>query len=246
MEDAAPEDRILDLDAILQTSECSTAALDGFCRDHEATRIGVLLVDPHEIIREALIRLLEVEPDLHVVGQAEEAGSALALAERLRPDIAVVDPKTSRRGLEIVSLILRTSPRSRVVVFTDQDNATYVRAAIDAGAKGYVLRRGSRDELVRAIRQVHRGHHFLQPEVTGPLLHRLRGRALTEAGAPLTMRELEILQHLANGGSNKEIAESLSISPQTVKTHLKQLFKKLAVSDRTAAVALALRCRLVE
>lgn len=218
---------------------------DGVLAGEAALRIGVLLVDPCEITREALSALLGSESDIRIVGQADDLASAILAMSRLRPDVVVLDPNAVRSGLDAVASIIRTSPTSRVVVFSDHDNPMYVRAAIGAGASAYVLRNAERSDLLQAVREVYRGNHFLQPEVTGPLLRRLAERSPAREGAPLTRRELEILQHLANGESNKEIAASLGISPQTVKTHLKQLFKKLQVADRTGAVSLALRCRLV-
>lgn len=212
----------------------------------EGKTIRVLLVDDCAMIREALAGLLEAEPDISVVGAVDEGRAAVDEAAKSRPGIVVLDPNTKPAGgASMISAILAASPRTRVVAFTSSNykDPAYVSAAMRAGASAYLLRCVSRDEFVHALRAVHQGGGFLQPEVTGLLIRSLIPRRRGAKGRrwALSQRELQILECLTEGMTNKDIARALAISDQTVKTHLKQLFKKLEVTDRTAAVVLALR-----
>jgi DNA-binding NarL/FixJ family response regulator len=150
-------------------------------------------------------------------------------------------------GLSAIPEIARTSPKTAIIVFTMYNNPVYVYEAMHAGASGYVLKSASKEDLLRAIRAVKQGAGFLQAEVTKPLLRRLVLDARAEAErSNLTLREIQILEFLTEGKSNKEIANFLSISDETVKTHLKRLYEKLGAADRAQAVAIALRQNLIE
>jgi DNA-binding NarL/FixJ family response regulator len=210
--------------------------------------IRVLLIDDHTVLRQAVRVMLDAEADIEVVGEAGEGREGIEQAVRLKPDVAIVDLKMpGMPGLSAIPEILAGAPRTAVVVFTMYNSPIYVYEAMHAGASGYVLKSASREELLRAVRAVHRGGGFLQAEVTKPLLRRFAADAKLDAErSNLTLREIQILEFLSEGKSNKEIAAVLSISDETVKTHLKRLYDKLGASDRAQAVAIALRQSIIE
>jgi DNA-binding NarL/FixJ family response regulator len=212
------------------------------------TAITVLLVDDHVAVRQAVRVLLEAEPDVTIVGEASDGAEAVAAAGRLRPDVVIVDlAMPGMPGLAAIPQLRQAARRTAVVVFTMHKDAAYVHAAMRAGARGYVLKSARKEELLAAIRAVHAGGGFLQPEITGPILRRIAADARVEAGrSDLTLREIQVLEAIAEGKSNKEIGAAFSISEDTVKTHLRKLFDKLGASDRAQAVAIALRQHLIE
>lgn len=208
----------------------------------------VLLVDDHTAVRQAVRVMLDAEPGITIVGEASDGAEAVREAARLRPDVVLVDlAMPGVPGLAAIPQLRRAAPRAAVVVFTMHKNAAYVHEAMRAGARGYVLKSAGKDELVAAIRAVHAGGGYLQPEVTGGILRRIAADARVEAGrTDLTLREIQVLEAVADGRSNKEIAAAFAISEETVKTHLRKLFEKLGASDRAQAVAIALRQHLIE
>ncbi len=212
------------------------------------SRTRVLLIDDHTVLRQAVRVMLEAESDMEIVGEAGDGVEGVAGVGRLRPDVAIVDLKMpGMSGLAAIPEMLKGSPKTAIIVFTMYNNPVYVYEAMHAGASGYVLKSASKEELLRAIRAVKQGAGFLQAEVTKPLLKRLVVDARLEAErSNLTLREIQILEFLSEGKSNKEIAGYLSISDETVKTHLKRLYEKLGASDRAQAVAIALRQNLIE
>lgn len=212
------------------------------------TRTRVFLIDDHTVLRQAVRVMLEAETDIEIVGEAGDGVSGVAGVSRAKPDVAIVDLKMpGMSGLSAIPEMLKGSPKTAIIVFTMYNNPVYVYEAMHAGASGYVLKSASKEELLRAIRAVKQGAGFLQAEVTKPLLKRLVVDARLEAErSNLTLREIQILEFLSEGKSNKEIAGFLSISDETVKTHLKRLYEKLGASDRAQAVAIALRQNLIE
>jgi DNA-binding NarL/FixJ family response regulator len=212
-----------------------------------SSRIRVFLLDDHTVLRQAVRVMLEAE-GIEVVGEAGDVESGVAEVVRTDPDVALVDLKMPGvSGLEAIRRILSDAPRTGIVVFTMYNNPAYVYEAMNAGASGYILKSATRDELVRAVRAVHQGSGFLQAEVTKPLLLRLASDAKVESDRTnLTLREIEIVEMLADGNGNREIARSLSISEETIKTHLRRIYEKLGASDRAQAVAIALRQHLIE
>jgi DNA-binding NarL/FixJ family response regulator len=210
--------------------------------------IRVLLIDDHTVLRQAVRVMLDAEADIEVVGEAGDGREGIDQAVRLKPDVTIVDLKMpGMPGLAAIPEILAGAPATAVVVFTMYNSPVYVYEAMNAGASGYVLKSASREELLRAVRAVHRGGGFLQAEVTKPLLRRFAADAkLDTERLNLTLREIQILEFLSEGKSNKEIAAVLSISDETVKTHLKRLYDKLGASDRAQAVAIALRQSIIE
>ncbi len=210
--------------------------------------ISAFLIDDHTVLRQAVVEMLEAEPDIRVVGQTEDAKAGIEEVERLKPDIAIVDLKMPEMsGLTVIGEIARRSPATGIIVFTMYDNAAYVWRAMNSGASGYVLKSASKDDLLRAVRAVKSGAGYLQAEVTKPLLKRLAQDARAEGRkSELSARELQVLECVALGQSNKTIANHLSIGEETVKAHLKSLYDKLGASDRAHAVAIALRQQLID
>jgi len=211
-------------------------------------RVRIYLVDDHTVVRQSVRVMLEAEPDLVVVGEAGEGRAGVRGIAATLPAVAIVDLKMpGLPGIAAIPEILAAAPRTGIIVFTMYDNASYVHEAMHAGASGYVLKSASKEELVRAVRAVHAGAGFLQAEVTKPLLRRLAADARSAgSAATLTLREIEVVELLAQGKSNKAIGQVLGIAEETVKTHLKRLYEKLGAADRAQAVAIALRQQLID
>ena len=212
------------------------------------TRTGVLLIDDHTAVRQAVRVMLEAEADVGVVGEASDGAEGVAAAARLQPDVTIVDlAMPGMGGLAAIPEMQKAAPRAAILVFTMHHNAAYVHEAMRAGARGYVLKSAPKEVLLAAIRALRTGGGYLQPEITGTVLRRLVGDARVGADKDLlTVREIQILEAVADGKSNKEIAAALAIAEDTVKTHLRRLFEKLGAADRAHAVAIALRQSLIE
>jgi len=208
----------------------------------------VLLVDDHTAIRQALRMMLESEADMAVVGEAGDGAEGVAVATKLEPDVTIVDlAMPGMGGLAAIPALRKAAPRTAILVFTMHESAAYVHEAMRTGARGYLLKSAHKEELLSAIRALRAGGGYLQPRITGTVLRRLVGdaRVAGEAGL-LTAREIQILESVADGKSNKEIAAAMSIAEDTVKTHLRRLFEKLGAADRAHAVAIALRQNLID
>jgi len=213
-----------------------------------AAKIRIFLLEDHTVLRQAVRVMLEAEPDFEICGEAGDGRDGVRAIAELQPNVALVDLKMpGLGGLAAVREIVSSTPATSLVVFTMYNNPTYVYETMHAGASGYVLKSATKEELVRAIRAVHQGSGFLQAEVTKPLLRRLVADAKVEAERTnLSVREVEVLELLAEGRSNREIGKVLHISDETVKTHLRHIYEKLGASDRAQAVAIALRQNLIE
>ena len=199
--------------------------------------IRLLIVDDHPVVRDGLRGMVAGEPDLEVVGEAGDGREALALAPRVRPDVALVDLRMPELdGVATIRALRERHPEVRVLVLTTFDSDRDVVSAIEAGATGYLLKDAPRAELFRAIRAAARGEAVLAPAAVSRLVGQLR----QPATPALTARELQVLELVARGASNREAAARLHVSEATVKTHLVHAFGKLGVSDRTAAVTVAL------
>jgi DNA-binding NarL/FixJ family response regulator len=199
--------------------------------------IRLLVADDHPVVRDGLRAMLATQPDMELVGEAATGTEAVELARALRPDVVLMDlqmPKLD--GPAAIATLRQQAPEVRVLVLTTFGTDADITRAVDAGATGYLLKDAPREQLFGAIRAVARGEAVLSPSVATRVLGRMRAPA-EEALSP---RELEILQAVARGLSNKDIGRQLYVSEATVKTHLLRVFSKLAVDDRTAAVTVAL------
>ena len=201
----------------------------------KASRIRLLLVDDHRVVRDGLTLILERMPDLEVVGAAAMGEEAVTIFERERPDIVLMDLQLpGMSGVDAIRAILQRDPHARIVVLTMYDGDEDIHRALEAGATTYLLKGSPSEELIRIIRAVHAGGQPIPLDVR----QRLEDRASRPS---LTQREVRVLELVLQGQRNKEIATTLSISDDTVQVHLKNIFTKLDVHDRTAAVYVALR-----
>ncbi len=205
--------------------------------------IRVLIVDDHVIVRRGIRALLATEEGIEVAGEAQDGQEALERIRALRPDVILLDLLMPRMdGIEVTRRVIAEDPRARILVLTSFAADDKVFPAIKAGALGYLLKDTGPRELVRAIRQIHRGESSLSPAIARKVLQELSrpsDRPLTPE--PLTKREVEVLQVVARGKSNQEIAEELVISEATVRTHVSNILGKLHLASRTQATLYALR-----
>ena len=204
--------------------------------------IRVLIVDDHPVVRDGLRGVLTAEPDLAVVGEAGDGAEALARIAAASPsepvDVVLMDLRMPvMSGVEAIKELRRNASAPRVLVLTTFDTDRDVLPAIEAGATGYLLKDTPREELLRAVRAAHRGEAVLSPAVAG----RLMGQVRSPAEEALSARELEVLQLVAGGATNREAARKLFISEATIKTHLLHIYAKLDVRDRASAVSAAYR-----
>jgi NarL family two-component system response regulator LiaR len=215
--------------------------------------IRVLLVDDHAIVRDGLCAVLKLQPDIEVVGEADNGRDAVSMAQSLRPDVVLMDlVMPGMDGIEAIRLIVDGRPESRILVLTSFSAEDKVFPAIKAGAMGYLLKDCDSEELVRAIHHVQRGESSLHPKIARMLLQEMtasRGERASEptrrperpAVDPLTERELDVLKLVAHGKSNREIADELVVSEGTVRTHVSNILSKLHLASRTQATLFALR-----
>lgn len=210
--------------------------------------VRFMIVDDQQIIREGLAGMLSSEPDLELVGVAENGREALALALATKPQLVLMDLRMPvMGGAEAIREIRKVLPETRFVVLTVYDNDEEMFEALRAGAKAFLLKDVSREELVSVMRSVAAGKAHLQPELTSMLLDRLTEMpGAAQADFHVTEREVAVLQLLAHGESNKEIAAQLSISEHTVKSHVANILAKLEARDRTEAVTKAIQRGLIQ
>jgi NarL family two-component system response regulator LiaR len=211
--------------------------------------IRLLIADDHILVRQGLRQYLEMADDIEVVGEASTGLEVLALLEKEPSvDVALVDLRMPEMdGLELARRVREEYPSVSVMMLSAYDYRQFVVEAVKSGARGYILKSMDADQLVQAVRLVAAGNMIFDPQVVAALAEELsRSNEREQMADALTAREIEVLQLLAFGHSNKDIAERLAISSETVKTHLEHIFRKLGTSDRTAAVAEALRRRLID
>jgi DNA-binding NarL/FixJ family response regulator len=195
--------------------------------------IRILIADDHSVVRRGLKTLIDEQPDLELVAEAADGESALALALECSPDVALLDLSMPvRDGIEVTREISSARPRTRVAILTSFAEPARIRAAIHAGANGYILKDSEPEELVASIRLVAAGSSPLAAEAARALV---QGRGSSEANGNLTAREQTVLGLVAKGCSNKEIARRLEISEKTVKVHLTHVFREIGVFDRVQA-----------
>jgi DNA-binding NarL/FixJ family response regulator len=204
--------------------------------------IRVLIAEDHAIVREGTRQVLERDPMIETVGEAEDGRQAVSLAAELQPDVVLLDLRLPHiSGIEAIGLIKKSSPASRILILSAYDEDDYVFAALEAGAGGYLLKTAHASEVIDAIHAVSRGDIVLHPAIAAKLVRaRTSGTRYEESVESLSERENEILRLAARGLHNKEIARQLSLSTRTVEGHLSHLFAKLGVSSRTEAIIFAL------
>lgn len=211
----------------------------------------IVLAEDHQIVRESLRLMLETQSDIQVVGETGNGLEARQLTEKHKPDVLISDmmmPGLS--GLEVARAAKRVSPATKVIVLSMHDAESYVVEALNAGATGYVLKKGSSRELIFAIRQVLAGNLYLSPSLNERAIHAYMERAHEARGGDpydsLTEREREILQLAAEGLNNPQVAERLSLSARTVEMHRRNLMKKLGLKSQTELVKYAVKRGMVE
>ncbi len=212
--------------------------------------ITILLAEDHTIVREGFRKMLELEPDLHVVGEAPNGREAIALAVKLRPNVVLMDiAMPLLNGLEATRQVLKVLPTTKVLMLSAHSDFAYVQNATEAGARGFLLKQTSAHEVCRAIREVQAGRTFFSPTVAKQIDHqKTQGRdGLIKAQAiQLTSREMEVLQLIAEGKANKETASELGIAIKTVEKHREHLMQKLNIHDTAGLTRYAISAGIIE
>jgi DNA-binding NarL/FixJ family response regulator len=214
-------------------------------------KITVLLADDHTVVRQGLRALLETEEDITVVGEAENGRQAVQMAKRLQPDVVVVDIAMPQlNGLEATRQISKENPKSHVLILSSYSDDEYVQQLTDAGASGYLVKQTAANDLVAAIREAKKGNAFFSPAVSKRLLDHYRSSVNRPPGEKkppkLTPREMEVLQLIAEGYANKQIAGELFISIKTVEKHRQQLMHKLDIHDVAGLTRYAIAKGIIE
>ncbi len=210
--------------------------------------IRIVIADDHPIVRQGLATVLSQEEDLEVVGQAGNGLEAVAQAQKLHPDIILMDLQMPEMdGVEAIQEIKMETSDIGIIILTTYVTDDYIFRGIEAGARGYLLKDSPPEEVLKAIRAVHKGESLIQPKVASRLLDRFSQLARApDTGEVLSPREVEVLQLIATSAANKEIANELLIGESTVKTHIIHIFNKLEVKGRTEAVAEAVRRGIIQ
>ena len=196
--------------------------------------IRLLVVDDHPVVRDGLSSMFARDSEFEVVGEAGDGAEAVRLAQQVRPDVILMDLRMpGMDGVTAITELARKGVAARVLVLTTYDTDSHVLPAIEAGATGYLLKDAPRSELLRAVRAAAHGEAVLSPAVAARLMSRVR----SPGAGPLSQRELEVLELVASGATNREAAAALFLTEATVKTHLLNIYAKLGVRDRAAAVA---------
>ncbi|MFS0613284.1 response regulator [Lederbergia ruris] len=204
--------------------------------------IKVLLVDDHEMVRIGVSAYLSIQPDIEVIGEAENGVQGVELALSLRPDIILMDLVMEQmNGIEATSAIIAQWPEAKILVVTSFLDDEKVYPALEAGAAGYMLKTSKASDIADAVRAAHKGQKVLEPEVTDKMIKKFQHQGKRSLHEDLTSREMEILTLMTQGKTNKEMADELFIALKTVKTHVSNILSKLEVQDRTQAVIYAFK-----
>lgn len=201
----------------------------------KSDQIRVFSVDDHPLLREGISMIINSQPDMSMVGQAASASDAIEQFRKIQPDVTLMDLRLpDRNGIDTMISILAEFPDARVIMLTTFEGDAEIDRALESGARGYLLKSMPPKELVEVIRQVHAGKKRIPAQVAAHLAEHI-------SDEPLTEREIEVLGQIAGGNRNRDIADKLSISEETVKVHIKHIMDKLGANDRTQAVAIGLR-----
>lgn len=206
----------------------------------EQRQIRVFSVDDHPLLREGIAAVINSQPDMVMIAQASAGREAIETFRDHRPDVTLMDLRLGdMSGIDVVIAIRNEFPDACIVMLTTFEGDVEIQRALTAGARGYVLKTMPPRELTDAVREVHAGKKRIPPAVATQLAEHLTDEALTE-------REIDVLRHVAGGNRNRDIAEKLRISEETVKVHMKHIMDKLGASDRTAAVAIGVRRGIIQ
>ncbi len=210
--------------------------------------IKILIVDDHPVVREGIGAMLRREPDFQIVGEASNGQEAVKKVHEVSPDVVLMDLRMPEMdGVEAITRIKEEKPEVKFIILTTYSDDEYIFRGIAAGARAYLLKDAPRDELFKAIRAVSRGESLIQPVVASRVLDKLAELSKKTPGVEtLSDREIEVLRLMASGVSNKDIADRLSITQSTVKTHITSIFQKLNVTTRTEAVTTALKKGIIQ
>ncbi|WP_210364142.1 response regulator transcription factor [Bacillus sp. REN3] len=209
--------------------------------------IRVVFVDDHEMVRIGVSSYLSAQPDIEVVGEADNGKAGVELALKLRPDIILMDLVMKEMdGIDATRKIIEKWPEAKIIIVTSFLDDEKVYPALEAGATSYMLKTSKASEIADAVRVTYSGQPVLEPEVTGKMMMKMRQRNTMLPHEELTEREMEVLKLIAEGKTNQEIADELFIALKTVKTHVSNILSKLQVQDRTQAVIYAFRHSLVK
>ena len=206
----------------------------------EQARIRVLCVDDHPLLREGITAIINNQPDMLLVAEATTGGEAIHKFREQRPDVTLMDLRLpDMSGIDALIAIRTEFPEARIIMLTTYEGDVEIQRALESGARGYALKSMPPSNLVAGIRQVHAGKKWVPAQIAAQLAEHLGEETLTP-------RELDVLQQIASGNRNKDIAERLFISEETVKVHIKHIMEKLGASDRTQAVAIAVRRGIIQ
>jgi DNA-binding NarL/FixJ family response regulator len=206
----------------------------------ERPRIRVFSVDDHPLLREGIAAIIDNQPDMHMVAQAATSQEGVEQFRKHKPDVTLMDLRLpDRSGIDTMIAIRSEFPEARIIMLTTFEGDVDIKRALEAGARGYVLKSMPPKDLVEVIRQVHAGKKRIPPQLAAQLAEHMSDESLT-------MREVEVLGQIAGGNRNRDIAERLFITEETVKVHIKHIMEKLGASDRTQAVAIGIRRGIIQ